>query len=209
MDLHLEFQNSRFFHQARIDRRAADELIGVAAGLIADGCINQKEAEFLKRWMETHLPSLDDPVVNIVYRRLANMLSDGVLQDDEATELLNLLEQFTGPTLGSGKPFTAPSSLPFCQPAPAITLEQKIFVFTGVMAYGPRKDCEKLVTAQGGLIGASISKKIHYLVVGSIGNDQWLHSIYGTKIKKAVELRDNGAPISIISESHWQNTLFG
>src|SRR5690606_39920010 len=61
---------------------------------------------------------------------------------------------------------------------------------------------------RNGQIGASISKKIHYLVVGSIGNDQWLHSTYGTKIKKAVELREAGAPLSIVSEEHWQKAVF-
>lgn len=59
------------------------------------------------------------------------------------------------------------------------------------------------------MIGNSVSKKVHFLVVSSIGNDQWLHSSYGTKIKKAVELRNSGVPIAIISETHWQEVLFG
>jgi len=82
-------------------------------------------------------------------------------------------------------------------------------VFTGIMAYGPRKDCEALVLERSGQIAAVVSGKIHYLVVGSIGNDQWLHSTYGTKIKKAVELRKAGAPLSIVSEEHWQRAIFG
>ncbi|MNE70663.1 DNA polymerase III subunit epsilon [compost metagenome] len=77
------------------------------------------------------------------------------------------------------------------------------------MAYGPRKDCEALVIDRGGQIGAGVSKKIHYLVVGTIGNEQWLHSTYGTKIKKAVELREAGAPLAIVSEEHWQAAVFG
>lgn len=77
------------------------------------------------------------------------------------------------------------------------------------MAYGPRKHCEALVVERGGLIGGSVSKKVNFLVIGSIGNDQWLHSSYGLKIKKAVELRDTGVPIAIVSEEHWQQALFG
>lgn len=71
VDLHQEFKSSVFFHQARIERRSVDALIGIAAGLAADGTINQQEAEFLRTWIETHLVHLDDPVVNILYRRLA------------------------------------------------------------------------------------------------------------------------------------------
>lgn len=42
------------------------------------------------------------------------------------------------------------------------------------------------------------SEKVHYLVVGSVGNEQWRHSTYGTKIMKAVELREAGASIAIV-----------
>lgn len=62
---------------------------------------------------------------------------------------------------------------------------------------------------RGGEIAPGVSKKIHYLVVGEIGNEQWLHSTYGTKIKKAVELREGGSPLAIVSEQHWQKALFG
>lgn len=209
VDLHQEFRNSAFFHQARIDRRSADALVGISAGLAADGTINQQEAEFLKNWIETHLVHLSDPVVNILYRRLADMLSDGVLDADESVELLEILHQFTGLPVGAEQTYTAATSLPLDNPAPELCLADRVFLFTGVMAYGPRKECESLIVERGGLIGGSVSKKIHYLVVGSIGNDQWLHSTYGTKIKKAVELRDNGVPIAIISEEHWQKVLFG
>ena len=47
VDLHQEFQNSGFFHEARIDRRSADALVGIAAGLAADGKINQQELSLI------------------------------------------------------------------------------------------------------------------------------------------------------------------
>lgn len=80
---------------------------------------------------------------------------------------------------------------------------------TGVMAYGPCKDCQTLVEERGGLIGSGVSKKVHYLVVGSVGNEQWRHSTYGTKIMKAMELREAGASIAIVGEDHWQKMLCG
>ena len=209
VDLHQEFERSLFFHQSRIDRRSADALVGITAGLAADGKINQLEAEFLKAWIETHLLHIEDPVVNILYQRLADMLSDGVLDEDESVELLEILHQFAGIPVGAPQRVTATSSLPLNDPIPELDLLDRVFLFTGVMAYGPRKDCESLVIERGGVIGNSVSKKIHFLVVGSVGNEQWLHSSYGTKIKKAVELRNSGVPIAIISESHWQQVLFG
>ena len=208
-DLHEEFQNSRFFHEARINRRSADALIGLASGITADGTINQREAEFLKGWIETNLIHLEDPVVNIIYKRLADMLSDNILDAEEASELLSMLRDFSGQQLAAARPFQAPTSLPLTQPLPTLEWPERIFVFTGVMAYGPRKNCEALVIERGGQIGSGVNKKLNFLVVGSIGNDQWLHSSYGTKIKKALELREAGAPIAIVSEDHWQSALFG
>lgn len=209
VDLHQEFQQSVYFHKERVDRRSADALVGIASGLAADGKINQQEAEFLKSWIESHLTHLGDPVVNILYQRLANMLSDGVLDAEESIELLDMLHQFTGLSVGSAQISAAPASLPLDNPAPPLDWTERVFLFTGVMAYGPRKECESLIIERGGLIGGSVSKKINYLVVGSIGNDQWLHSSYGTKIKRAVELRDSGVPIAIVSEDHWQKVMFG
>ncbi|HCT04864.1 MAG TPA: NAD-dependent DNA ligase [Pseudomonas sp.] len=208
-DLHQEFERSLFFHKARIDRRSADALIGITAGLTADGKINQLEAEFLKTWIETHLVHLEDPVVNILYQRLADMLSDGVLDENESLELLDILHQFAGISVGAPQRTAVASSLPLNDPEPELDWLNRVFLFTGVMAYGPRKDCESLVLERGGVIGNSVSKKVHFLVVGSIGNEQWLHSSYGAKIKKAVELRNSGAPIAIISETQWQRVLFG
>lgn len=208
-DLHQEFQNSRFFHQARIDRRSVDALIGIATGIAADGNINKKEASFLKSWIKTNLIHLDDPVVNILYRRLDDMLRDGILDTEESLELLSMLRQFTGVQEGNTKPFSAPSSLPLNSPPPMLTWEGQTFMLTGTMAYGPRKHCEALITERGGRIGGSVSKKVNFLIIGSIGNEQWMHTSYGLKIKKAVELREIGIPIAIISEEHWQKTLFG
>jgi NAD-dependent DNA ligase len=213
MDPHNEFESSKFFHSARIDRRSADALVGLAAGLTADGVVTTDEAVFLKRWLDTNLVHLDDPVINILYSRLSTMLQDNVLDADESLELLNLLHSFAGLPMenpkGAELGFVAPNDLPFCAPAPDLVFDGKVFVFTGIMAYGPRKECQALIEARGALIGGNVSKKVHYLVVGSVGNEQWRHSSYGMKIMKAVELREAGAPIAIIGENHWQRVLFG
>jgi NAD-dependent DNA ligase len=213
MDLHNEFEKSKFFHSARIDRRAADALVGLAAGLTADGVVTTDEAVFLKQWLEANLVYLDDPVINLLYSRLMRMLQDNFLDPDESLELLSLLRSFAGLPMERNQKaelgFVAPNDLPFNTPAPDLIWDNKVFVLTGIMAYGPRKDCQALIEERGGLIGGGVSKKAHYLVVGSVGNEQWLHSSYGTKIMKAVELREAGVPIAIVAETHWQRVLFG
>jgi len=213
MELHHEFEDSQFFHRSRIDRRAADALVGLAAGITADGIVNIAEAVFLKQWLEDNLAHLNDPVINLLYSRLACILQDNALDVDESRELLDILRSFSGVRIerpkDGGTAAIIPTDLPFNSPVPDLVWDGRMFVFTGVMAFGPRKDCQALVEERGGLIGGSISKKVHYLVVGSVGNEQWRHSTYGTKIMKAVELREAGASIAIVGEDHWQKMLFG
>ncbi|HLD67618.1 MAG TPA: BRCT domain-containing protein [Pseudomonas sp.] len=213
VDLHSEFEDNKYFHKSRIDRRTADALVGLAAGLTADGVVNTAEALFLQDWLQANLMHFDDPVINMLYARLAVMLQDGVLDAEESAELINMLHGFSGLSLDRPKAsehaYTAPNDLPLNSPEPELVWDGRLFVFTGIMAYGPRKDCQALVESRGGLIGGGVSKKIHYLVVGSIGNEQWRHSSYGTKIMKAVELREGGSPIAIIGEQQWQRALFG
>lgn len=212
MDLHNEFENSRFFNSQRIDRRAADALAGLAAGITADGVVTIEEARFLQSWLEANLAHLDDPVINLLYQRLQLMLADGVLDADESADLLSILQRFGGLELARatpGKTYASANDLPFNAPVPELVWDGRLYVFTGAMAYGPRKECQRLVEERGGLIGGGVSKKIHYLVVGSIGNEQWRHSSYGLKIMKAVELRDAGTPIAIVGEDAWQRAMFG
>lgn len=59
VDLHQEFQNSRFFHEDRIDRRSADALVGLAAGIVSDGVVTLKEAIFLEEWIAKNLLHLE------------------------------------------------------------------------------------------------------------------------------------------------------
>ncbi|MHB0818396.1 BRCT domain-containing protein [Stutzerimonas stutzeri] len=201
-DLHAEFEKSRFYNQSRIDRRSADALVGLAGGMLADGLINQAEATFLKGWLETNLAHLDDPVINILYQRVKEMLADGVLDADESTELYEILQQFAGMGLvEAGKQgYVASNQLPFTKPCPALSFAGKVYLFTGTMAFGARKACAQLATDAGATVAKGISTKVDYLVVGSIGNDQWLCASYGTKIIEAMKLREGGHHIAIVGE---------
>jgi len=204
-DLHAEFEKSRFYNQSRIDRRSADALVGLAGGMLADGLINQAEAVFLKSWLETNLAHLDDPVINILYQRVKEMLADGVLDADESTELYEILRQFSGLGLldAAKQTYVASNQLPFTKPFPKLEFAGKVYLFTGTMAFGPRKACAELATGIGATVAKGISAKVDYLVVGSIGNDQWLRASYGTKIIEAVKLREAGHTICIVGEDHF------
>lgn len=104
--------------------------------------------------MEQQLVHLEDPVINLLYRRLSDMLKDNMLDAAESAELLELLQQFTGKPRCNDNPFSSPTSLPLDNPEPTLEWTGRMFLFTGTMAYGPRKACEALVVERGGSIAA-------------------------------------------------------
>ncbi|WP_292663272.1 BRCT domain-containing protein, partial [Nitratifractor sp.] len=72
-----------------------------------------------------------------------------------------------------------------------------------VFTVGTRKQCEEIVVERGGKMQKYVTKSTDYLVIGDIGSEHWVHSSYGRKIEKAVNYREVGVPIAIVSENHW------
>lgn len=192
------------FHRDRMIGRDIDQLLGICEFALQDGCIDQNEAQSIFDWLKTRHLSLDKWPVSVLYDRLASMLSDGKLDDDEQLELLDLVTQMVRPPSETG---FKTSPLPLCDPLPSVQFENRRFCFTGVFDFGRRPDCENAVAIRGGIPSSSVTKKLDYLVIGNVGSEVWRHSSFGTKIAKAVELRDSGVSIAIISESHWSKFI--
>jgi NAD-dependent DNA ligase len=190
----------------RLSDRQIDELIGFARGIACDGSINQAEAEFLQKWLAANVGISNQPVVATLYQRVNEILADGVLDSEEAADLLGTLNAFSDRDFELGEVLKA-TSLPLCAPPPApLRFKGLSYCFTGTFNYGPRKACEEAVTTRGGECGA-LRKSTDVLVIGVYATESWKHSSFGNKIMKACELRDQGLPLSIVCEEHWAKHL--
>lgn len=196
---------NRAFYGARVGERQIDELLGLAHGLIADGVINQKEAEHLHKWLAANSGAVTSPLIGGLMKRVEDMLRDRCLDDEEAKELLETLTRFTGGDIEVGEAMKA-TTLPLCNPPPAIRFENMRFCLTGTFMFGRRQDCEAAIATKGGEAG-SLRRDTSYLVIGEYATDAWIHSTYGRKIEKAVEMRASKVPIAIVSEAHWRQYL--
>jgi NAD-dependent DNA ligase len=196
-------QPIRAFNKEIITDRQIDELIGICRGVGADEIVTQKEAEYLIQWLQEHREAADTYPMNILYRRLSEMLSDGILDEEESRELLDIIKQLTGENKLELTGQTASSDLPLDRPAPDVTIAGSNFVFTGVFTIGTRKKCEEIVDSLGGKVQKRVTHATNYLVVGDIGSEHWVHSTHGRKIEKALEYKNAGDDIAIISENHW------
>ena len=190
----------------RIQDRLIDELIGISRGVIADGRVDETEAIFIGQWIENHREIADRWPVNILYARIKEMLKDGILNIVEQKELLETLREITGGNSNYAEPNKS-TTLPLDHPEPQIMFEGGKFALTGKFVFGTTTECEDVIMDLGGIIVAAPSADTNYLVIGEMGSPDWVHSTFGRSIEKAVELRESGHPIAIVSEEHWVNQL--
>ncbi|MCO6185656.1 BRCT domain-containing protein [Rhizobium sp. L1K21] len=194
------------FATQRIESRQIDELIGLARGLVADGVINQREVEFLEKWLAANSALSDQPIIRQLYKRVREVLVDGLLDENEKIEILETLNNLSNGDFELGETLKA-TTLPLCIPAPALQFQGHTYCFTGTFNFGQRKDCENAILIRGGGVCRNITRSTNVLVIGTYATDSWRHSSFGNKILAACEYRDRGIPISIVSEDHWVSHL--
>lgn len=192
----------QYLRTSALKSRTMDELIGLCKGIIADGDVSQKEAQFLINWLENNKNISDTFPANVIYPRLAAMLTDGTLDEAEAQELLAFLQSCTG-EIGQEATINLSCGIAFDDPLPDLCFAGQEFCLTGQFAYGQRNDVTERTQALGAKVIGNVVKRGCVLVVGCMATKTWMHSSHGLKIQKAIEARDAGAPICIVPEEHW------
>lgn len=189
----------------RMGEKQIHELIGIARGLLADGHLNDGEIDFLHRWLAASDSARANPLVSQLVARLDSAMADGVIDETERADLFSTMQALTANDFELGEVLKS-STLPLCDPAPDLAFSNARLCFTGTFTYGKRSECEAISAAMGAICG-SLTQKTRYLVIGEYATDSWKHSSFGNKIMQAVEWRDSGIPISIVSEQHWRQFL--
>lgn len=197
----------RTFNAARLNDRMIDELIGLCRGVLFDGAVSELEASALLRWVEANREISQQWPANVLYRRISRMMADGILDLEEQRELIETLVELTGAPSPEASVKSGSTALPLCAPLPAVTFPGKLFCFTGKFASGTRTQVQEAVIALGAEVKGSPTNRTSYLVIGSIGSADWIHSTHGRKIEKAVALRTEGKPIHIIAEEYWAECI--
>ncbi len=186
---------------ARLDERKVDEMIGICKGIISDKEINKQEVDFLSQWLANNVGIANSWPANILYQRIDKILKDNILDQDEKKELFDILRQITGERTGKDAKNMA-TRLPLTEPPPTVTFKNQNYCFTGHFATGTRTQVESIVIEKGGNVQKIPTLDTNYLVIGLMSSTDWIHSTYGRKIERAVEIQDECA-IKIISEEYW------
>ncbi len=195
------------FNRARRAERDLSEMLGVVKGVLADGMVTQAEGALLNDWAVRHPDATEQWPVNILKDRLERIFADGKVDKTERRDLAELLEAIVGGKAGIIAGEDATTDLPLDRPPPQLVWTDSVFVFTGKFAFGPRATCERAVIRLKGICEGGVTKRTNYLVIGTFGSRDWVHTSFGRKIQRAVQYRDAGASLAIVAEAHWASTL--
>ncbi|NCA72062.1 MAG: NAD-dependent DNA ligase [Sphingobacteriia bacterium] len=195
------------FSQSRLSDRGIDELIGLCRGVLADGVLVEAEVRFLADWLDRHRHIADQWPAVVLYKRIQEVLADGVMDSDEERDLLATLMDLAGaPVLGESAASMS-TALPLDDPPPSLTFDGWTYCFTGTFACGTRSQVQQVVRSLGAKVCTAPTLKTNIVVIGSIGSRDWIHSSYGRKIESAVAMRERGHRIALVGEEHWYETV--
>ncbi len=82
-----------------------------------------------------------------------------------------------------------------------IRFKGKIFCLTGDFDFGSKVDVELWLMARGGRCTETLNPQVDYVLVGNKGSRRWAYGSYGTKVKRAMDMKANGVRIEIIKEA--------
>ena len=92
-------------------------------------------------------------------------------------------------------------------PPPEIAFAGETFVLTGVFALGDRPAIEAQICHLGGKVSRKPLKGGSTVVIGALPTLEWGRSDAGRKILQALELREQGHFVSIVSEDVFAKAL--
>jgi len=191
--------------------KAMQALLGLCQGLIADGELNPQEIHFLASWLAEHRDVIKHWPGNVVARRVAEVLEDGVITEEEAEDLKETLSKLTGDFLEHGAVSGVSTSLPLEDTAKVVESTDttmlefagKVYCLTGKFVYGTRAACEAATAARGAECVKDVSNRVDYVVIGALASRDWANTSYGRKIEKAMALREQGHRVRVVSEEFW------
>lgn len=168
-------------------------LRGILKGIIADNKLNEFEIINLKKWLDAHTYLDGIYPYDKILHSINKVLADRKITVSEKEELLSIVDEIMNPLKQ--------------QEETKIQFEGKTFCLTGDFKSGTKDTVKEKIEEFGGIIKTGISSKVNYLIVGSLGNENWKYGNLGGKIAKAKEYQEKGCNIEIISEDDFLNNL--
>ena len=168
------------------------ELKEILSLITADRKIDLAELDYLTQWVIRHRQLAGNYPYDAIYHELSKVLADGIIESSELEELLALCDKLVDPV----------NSACDCSES-AYEICGKNVVLSGEFTHGSKSFVAELLIADGAVIQNSVTRMTNIVLVGDCGSEAWAAGSYGTKVKKALELKSKGQDIAIIREQDY------
>ena len=187
--------------------KACAQLLGLIAGITADGHLHDLEIQFLRTWLAEKRSEGEHWLNAQLSQLIEHIMADGVVTEAERTALMSALQAASGVSFAETGCVT-PDTIAFPADECDVVLAGNTFCLTGKFHFGSRGDCEAATAAAGGICVGNVTKSTRYLVIGSAGaTKSWKQASYGQKIDSAMKLKEKGHLIHVVTEDSWRSYL--
>lgn len=186
-------------------KRSLGALVGIAQGLLCDRQLTDQEIVFLDKWLIENDAIANAWPGDIIHARVRSVLADRIVTEAERAYLVDTLNQLIGGSFEQLSNRTHVTGLAF-DDVERISFNRATFCLTGEFIFAPREICATEIEKRGGTVGG-VTKKLRYLVIGSLGSPEWKHGSFGTKVEKAMRYKKEGIPILVVPEDLWAASL--
>lgn len=176
------------------DTKGLQNLKRIIESIMIDNKIELDEINELNEWLDGNTQLIGNYPFDKIYSIVKKVLEDGTISNSEYNELMHAFNDFINP-INEEK---INDNLNF---------QDKIFCLTGTFNSGSKDSIEEKIINKGGICGKGVTSKTNYLIVGGSGSDAWKFGNYGGKVQKAMELKEKGKDIEIISEEDFLKQL--
>lgn len=180
-----------------------NEFYGFCAGIACDNRITPGEVEKLLSKLGSY-PRIqaDKRIINLRNAALRS-IADGRITSEESDDICSWITLLVGDSATDtgiatfGNVGVLEGAL---ENHNDIVFDRRMFVLTGKFTLGPRKAIQGMISDRGGEFKSSVCRNTNYLCVAAEASRDWRHSHEGTKIIRAMELRDEGRGPNLVHE---------
>jgi len=177
--------------------------IGFLNGICADEVLMDNEIAKLGEILEEEPDFCLKFPGNMIKNRLEQILEDGVIDDEERLDLLELIKSVTGHRFietglahGMAADFVTTK-------ATMVNISSAKICFTGKFVSGTRKALQESASGLGAINQDKITQKLDLLVIGSLASRDWKFTSHGRKVEDVLSNRKKGIMTEIINEETW------
>ena len=186
-----------------------NRFMGYCSGIACDDLITIEEAEGVITMASVSPSILEDPISRTIVTCCIDAVEDRFIKPEESHEICRAITRLVGDCYAD----TGISSLgavPVFEEATLTSVEDfegSILVLTGNFEIKPRRILEENLAAHGAQTKSSPCKKTNFVIIANESSRDWKYTHKGTKIEKAMKLKEALGRPQFVSEAQLMKLL--